>query len=177
MKKHAINLTAYLLFYGAVLIWFASGASMVMAAQFSNKPSPVCELTTLEGEPVENLHAFKGEVVYVDFWASWCPPCAKSFPFLNQLQQDFGGQGLRIIGVNLDEKVADADKFLARHSAEFIIASDPTKQCAKDFDVIAMPSSYLIDREGVVRYIHRGFRPGETEELRMIVEQLLQHHP
>ncbi|MDR4517551.1 MAG: TlpA family protein disulfide reductase [Nitrosomonas sp.] len=176
MKKNFVNLTAHGLLYGAVLIsliFFATTASL--AAQLANKPSPKCELTTLDGTPAENLQAFKGEVVYVDFWASWCPPCAQSFPFLNQLQQDFGEQGLRIIGVNLDEKITDADKFLSRHSAEFSIAADPTKQCAKDFDVIAMPSSYLIDREGVVRYIHRGFRPGETEELRMIVEQLLHY--
>lgn len=81
------------------------------------------------------------------------------------------------MGVNLDEKVADAEKFLSEYAADFSIVADPTRQCAKDFDVIAMPSSYLVDRAGVVRFIHRGFRPGETKELRLIVEQLLDYHP
>ena len=177
MKKNTINLTMFFVLSSTILISFLLVSTVVVAAQLANKPSPICELTTLEGKPIESLQALKGEVVYVDFWASWCPPCAQSFPFLNQLQQDFGEQGLRIIGVNLDEKATDADKFLTRHSPKFHIAADPTKQCAKDFDVIAMPSSYLIDREGVVRYIHRGFRPGETEELRLIVEQLLHYQP
>ncbi len=177
MKKKSGNLTSFFLLYGTAVLSFFFAANMVMASQLNDKPLPVCELTTLDGEPVESLQAFKGEVLYVDFWASWCPPCAQSFPFMNQLQQDYGEQGLRIIGVNLDEKIDDADKFLTKHAAEFSIAADPTKQCAKGFDVIAMPSSYLIDREGVVRYVHRGFRLGETEELRLIVEQLLRHRP
>ncbi|WP_245738910.1 TlpA disulfide reductase family protein [Nitrosomonas marina] len=155
-------------------VFMATGA---VAAQLANEMSPSCELTTLEGEPFGNVQALKGEVVYLDFWASWCPPCVESFPFLNQLHHEFSEQGLRIIGVNLDEKTADADVFLNKYGADFTIAADPTRQCAKNFDVIAMPSSYLIDREGIVRYIHRGFRSGETDKIRIIVEQLLKHQP
>ncbi len=152
-----------------------ASATSVMASSLIDKPSPECKLTTLDGLPVGSLQAMKGKVIYLDFWASWCPPCLQSFPFMNQLHQDYGQQGLRIIGVNLDEQIADADAFLSRYAAQFTIAADPTKQCAKNFNVIAMPSSYLIDKEGVVRYIHRGFRPGETEQLRTVVERLLQH--
>ena len=148
-----------------------------MAAQLIGRPVPVCNLTALDGAPVDSLQALKGEVLYVDFWASWCPPCIQSFPFLTGLQQEYGERGLRVIGVNLDEKIADAEKFLSDYPAGFTIVADLSKQCAKDFDVIAMPSSYLIDREGIVRYIHRGFRQGETKELRLIVEQLLDHYP
>lgn len=148
-----------------------------VSAQLVDRPAPECQLTALNGSPVDDLQAMQGKVVYVDFWASWCSPCQQSFPFLNQLQQDYGEKGLQVLGVNLDEKVGDAEKFLSEHRAEFSIVADQTKQCAKDFDVIAMPSSYLIDRSGVVRYIHRGFRPGETEALRLIVEQLLDYHP
>ncbi|SET27381.1 Peroxiredoxin [Nitrosomonas marina] len=155
-------------------VYIATGAA---AAQLANEMSPPCELSTLEGEPVVNVQALKGEVVYLDFWASWCPPCVESFPFLNQLHHEFSEQGLRIIGVNLDEKMADANVFLGKYGADFAIAADPTRQCAKNFDVIAMPSSYLIDREGIVRYIHRGFRSGETDKIRKIVEQLLNHQP
>ncbi len=160
-----------------LLLFLLPLTASVMAAQLIDRPAPECHLTALNGLPAGSLQALKGEVVYVDFWASWCPPCIQSFPFLSGLQQDYGAQGLRVVGVNLDEKVADAEKFLSDYPAGFTIVADRSKQCAKDFDVIAMPSSYLIDREGIVRYIHRGFRPGETKELRLIVEQLLDHRP
>lgn len=151
--------------------------STPVAAQLTEKASPDCEFTALDGTPAQSLHARQGDVVYVDFWASWCTPCVQSFPFLNQLSNDLKDQGLHIIGVNLDEKVADAEEFLAKNPADFAIVADQTKQCAKDFDVIAMPSSYIIDREGTIRYIHRGFRAGETHELRLIIEQVLAWHP
>lgn len=176
INNQSIQLTVQGLLYG-VAFTFCFFCTTATAAQVVNQSAPVCELTTLDGKPVENLQTLKGKVVYVDFWASWCPPCVQSFPFLNRLQQEFGDEGLRIIGVNLDEKIADAEKFLSNYQADFSIAVDQTKQCAEDFEVIAMPSSYLIDREGIVRYIHRGFRSGETKKLRLIVEQLLQHQP
>jgi len=170
---HVLNLhfASSFLLIGSVFLMFPLHST---AAQLADQPAPECHWSTLNGSPVDSLQSLKGNVVYVDFWASWCTPCVQSFPFLNQLQQDLGEKGLRVMGVNLDEKVADAEKFLAEHPAKFTIVADPDKQCAKDFDVIAMPSSYLIGRDGVVRYIHRGFRPGETKTLRLIVEQLLE---
>ena len=73
-------------------------------AEHLDKISPACTLTTLEGAPAHNLQEFKGKVVYMDFWASWCLPCVKSFPFLNELDHDLKEQGLHVIGINLDEK-------------------------------------------------------------------------
>jgi thiol-disulfide isomerase/thioredoxin len=142
-------------------------------AEHLDELSPTCSLTTLEGTPAHNLQELKGKVVYMDFWASWCPPCIKSFPFLNELEHQLKEQGLQVIGVNLDEKVADAQAFLASHPVDFSIVADPSKQCAKSFEVMAMPTSYLIDRKGNIRHIHRGFRSGETEELRALISQLL----
>lgn len=142
-------------------------------AEHLDELSPTCSLTTLEGTPAHNLQELKGKVVYMDFWASWCPPCIKSFPFLNELENQLKEQGLQVIGVNLDEKVADAQAFLASHPVDFSIVADPSKQCAKSFEVMAMPTSYLIDRKGNIRHIHRGFRSGETEELRALISQLL----
>jgi thiol-disulfide isomerase/thioredoxin len=142
-------------------------------AEHLDELSPTCSLTTLEGAPAHNLQELKGKVVYMDFWASWCPPCIKSFPFLNELENQLKEQGLQVIGVNLDEKVADAQAFLDSHPVDFSIVADPSKQCAKSFEVMAMPTSYLIDRKGNIRHIHRGFRSGETEELRALISQLL----
>lgn len=171
MRKYLTHL------FGATGLAVSLLSAPVIAAELVDRPVPECELTTLNGEPASGLQSMKGDVLYVDFWASWCPPCIQSFPFLDQLQKEYGAQGLRVMGVNLDEAVVDAEKFLSDYPVGFTIVADPSKQCAKDFDVIAMPSSYLIDRTGVVRYIHRGFRPGETKELRLIVEQLLNYEP
>ena len=82
-------------------------------------------------------------------------------------------QGLQIVGVNLDENIEDAKTFLAKYPANFEIKADVSKQCAKDFEVKAMPSSYIIDRKGIVHHIHLGFKPGEADEIKVIVEKLL----
>ncbi|UJP06393.1 MAG: TlpA family protein disulfide reductase [Nitrosomonas sp.] len=173
MLKKQRNHSLKLLFL-IVLALFGNSAS---ATQQVDIPAPDCTFATLEGDSAKGLHALQGDVVYVDFWASWCPPCVKSFPFLNQLEQEFKAQGLRVIGVNLDEKKMDAVAFLSKVPADFEIVTDQTKQCAKDFGVIAMPSSFLIDRHGNVRYIHQGFRQGESEQLRAMVQQFLAEKP
>ena len=82
-------------------------------------------------------------------------------------------QGLQIVGVNMDENVDDAKAFLVKYPASFTVMADISKQCAKDFDVKAMPSSYIVDRKGIVHHVHLGFRPGEAKELRVLVEKLL----
>ena len=143
-----------------------------VAAEHGDVPS-TCSLTALDGTPVHNLNELQGKVVYVDFWASWCPPCVRSFPFLNQLEHDLKDQGLQVIGINLDEKIADAETFLEKYPVNFEIAQDPDKQCATDFGVIAMPSSYLIDRKGVIRHVHQGFRTEDAKDLRLAIEYLL----
>ncbi|MBY0482920.1 TlpA disulfide reductase family protein [Nitrosomonas sp.] len=163
-----------LLFLIASILGLFATASF---AEHLDQISPSCVLTTLDGSPAHNLQELKGEVVYVDFWASWCPPCVKSFSFLNQLDHDLKDKGLHVIGVNLDEKIKDAQEFLAKYPANFSIVADSNKECAKVFEVMAMPTSYVIDRKGTIRHIHQGFRPGETEELRALITQLVMEHP
>lgn len=146
------------------------------AAEAGNK-APDCALTSIDDGKSYNLQQFQGKVLYIDFWASWCPPCLKSFPFLNELEQDLKGQGLQVIAINLDESAEDAQAFLAKTPAQFIVAADSNEQCARNFDVKAMPSSYLIDRNGVIRHVQLGFRPGEAKALRALAEQLLTESP
>ncbi len=137
---------------------------------------PDCQLSQLSHDISTtgmSLSELRGQVIYVDFWASWCPPCVKSFPFLNQLELNLKDKGFQVIGVNLDEDVADAKDFLNRYPAEFLIALDPDKQCAKDLNVIAMPSSYLIDRKGMIRKIHHGFRMGDVQGIQFAIERVL----
>ena len=147
--------------------------SLNSVASEINREAPNCNLEVLNNKQTIDLNSFKGQVIYVDFWASWCGPCAKSFPFMNALNKDLKKLGLLVIGVNMDENVDEAKQFLENYPASFTIVSDPDKQCAKGFDVKAMPSSYLVDRTGVIRYSHLGYRQGEAEEFRVLVEQLL----
>ncbi len=146
--------------------------SPVQAAR-SGTAAPACTLQTLgEGSQI-HVEQFKGKVVYVDFWASWCAPCVRSFPFMNELDREFRDRGLQVLAINLDEKLEDAQKFLAKHPARFILAADRSGQCPRDFGVRGMPSSYLVDRRGIIRHVHLGFRPGDARKLRALVEQLL----
>lgn len=151
-------------------------ASLTLSAEEINKPVPACLLTPFEGGQAYNLQQFKGKVVYVDFWASWCASCIKSFPYLNTLNDNFKDKGLQIIGINVDENNQDAQTFITNHPANFTVATDTSKQCATGFAVEAMPSTFIIDKKGVIRYVHLGFRPGETAELEKKVTQLLAEH-
>jgi thiol-disulfide isomerase/thioredoxin len=148
----------------------------ILAAEIGIK-APGCALTSINDKQPYDLQQFKGKVLYVDFWASWCPPCAKSFPFLNEMDRDLKESGLKIIGVNMDQAPEDAMAFLAKYPANFTVVADTNENCAKGFDVQAMPSSYLIDRNGVIRHVHLGFRDGEAKELRVLAEQLLAEKP
>lgn len=142
-------------------------------ARDARGPIPGCRLTGL-GDPAPlDLAQYRGKVLYVDFWASWCAPCVKAFPFMNGLVDDFGARGLEVIAINLDEKEADARAFLAARAARMRTVRDPDAACAKRFDVMGMPSSYLIDRQGMVRRVHKGFRAGDDALLRKALEQLL----
>lgn len=135
--------------------------------------APSCELTALGDRPGQDLQQLRGSVVLLDFWASWCRTCERVFPLLNELVRELGGRGLRVLGVNLDVDPSDALDFLARHAAEFDLAADPSGACPAAFGVEGMPTAYLIDRRGVVRFRIEGFRPGEARELRTLAEELL----
>lgn len=123
-------------------------------------------------ETVFNLENHAGKVVYVDFWASWCGPCRKSFPFMIQLQQEFGDD-LVIAAINLDEKRVDADTFLSDFDVPFDIFYDPTARIAEAFDLKGMPMSYLFGRNGEKLGQHVGFRKKDEEKLRAAIKAAL----
>lgn len=106
-----------------------------------------------------DLGALHGRVVYLDFWASWCGPCKQSFPWMESMKTAYAAQGLEIVTVNLDSKRADADKFLEQFHPTFDVRFDPKGELAELYKVHGMPSSLLIDRQGVTRFSHVGFRP------------------
>ncbi|HYD81704.1 MAG TPA: TlpA disulfide reductase family protein [Paucimonas sp.] len=114
-----------------------------------------------------------GKLVYLDFWASWCGPCKRSFPWMNELQSRFGARGLQVIAVNLDAKREDADRFLAATNARFPIAFDPAGATARAYAIKGMPSSVLIAPDGRVILKHAGFNDGDKAELERQIELAL----
>lgn len=120
-----------------------------------------------------NLDDYRGQVVLLDFWASWCVPCRRSFPWMNEMQQKYGGQGLVIIGVNMDANAEDAETFLRDYPAQFTIISDPGGALARHFEVEAMPSSYVIGRDGAVVATHMGFQVKKSDEYEEQIRQVL----
>jgi thiol-disulfide isomerase/thioredoxin len=119
------------------------------------------------------LDAYAGKVVLLDFWASWCAPCRQSFPWMNGLQQEHEDEGLVIVAVNLDQDRELAEAFLAQRPARFRIEYDAPGNIAREFGVQAMPTSFLIDRQGRVRARHAGFRDKQREERERQIDQLL----
>lgn len=134
---------------------------------------PDCKLTSIEGEEYRLHQVQAGKVLYLDFWASWCPTCARSFLFLNDLTEELSEQEFMVVAVNLDENPKDAQAFLERHPVRFAVFVDPRGDCARAFAVAGMPAAYLLDRKGKVRYRHLGFRAEDADELKTKVLELL----
>ena len=120
-----------------------------------------------------DLSAYRGKVVYLDFWASWCGPCKQSFPWMETLKDTYDRQGLKVIAVNLDMDRSDADKFLDRFRPTFEVRLDPKGKLAAFYKVHSMPSSVLIDRHGVTRFTHEGYRPVDGATYEAQVQELL----
>ncbi|MCL1089692.1 TlpA family protein disulfide reductase [Shewanella profunda] len=104
-----------------------------------------------------SLAEFKGQVVYVDFWASWCVPCRKSFPWMNEMQRKYQAQGLAVVAINLDTDPALAQAFLADVPADFSVRFNPEGDVARSFDLLGMPSSFIFNRQGQLVQSHVGF--------------------
>jgi thiol-disulfide isomerase/thioredoxin len=137
------------------------------------RPAPGVELPTGDGHSL-SLASLKGRVVLVDFWASWCGPCAAAFPALDELYQEYRARGLEVVAVNLDEQRRDADRFLAGRPHAMTVLFDPQGRSAKAFGLEAMPTSFLLGRDGGIRFVHTGYSPGSLEAYRREIEQLLE---
>ena len=106
----------------------------------------------------------KGKIVMVDFWASWCEPCKQSFPAMEELHKRYSDRGLLIIAVNVDENRPDMEAFLKKNAATFTVVRDANQKLVEKAGIATMPSSFLIDRDGKVRFAHTGFRGAETKK-------------
>lgn len=106
------------------------------------------------------LSELRGDVVMINFWASWCGPCREEMPLLDALYKQYRDYGFTLLGVNVDENRDAADKLLGQLPVSFPVVYDPASKVSELYDVDAMPSTILIDRDGNLRYLHRGYKPG-----------------
>ena len=150
---------------------FAAAISTAQAALKVGDSFPDLAGFKLEGKLPDSL---KGKVVIVDFWASWCQPCKDSFPAMNELQKKYADKGLVIIAVNEDEESSDMKDFLKDNAATFTVVRDAKQKLVGEAGIQTMPSSFVLDATGKVRFAHSGFHGAETrKEYEQQIESLL----
>lgn len=142
------------------------------AVEAGNK-APNFKLRHLQSGKVASLSQFRGKVVYLDFWASWCGPCRRSLPLLNGLRQELKRSGFEVVAVNLDENINEAKRFLRQFPVNYPVLLDPKGKVANRYGLPGMPTSYLIDKKGKVRAVHLGFKKKDINKIKKQVVHLL----
>jgi peroxiredoxin len=144
----------------------------VLAGVAPNSVAPDFTLTAQTGKPVE-LTQFKGQVVMLNFWASWCGPCRQEMPLLDSIYKKYNKAGFTMIGVNVEPDSKAANDWLKQTPVSFPILYDTQSDVSKLYGVAGMPSTVIIDRKGNVRMIHRGYKPGDEEEYLSNIRSLM----
>ena len=157
-----------LLFGAAVL--FTSPTAFALSA---GDAAPTFTAPSLTGGDNLSLQDLRGKVVFLDFWASWCGPCLTSLPLLDELRKDFPSERFQVLAVNVDRDPGKARAFLDKRPVGYPSVMDPQGRIPERFGLETMPTSYLIDARGVVRFVNEGFRVGDIDELRENIEALL----
>jgi peroxiredoxin len=144
--------------------WLGITAAILMivspvTAGMKETAAPDFTLKSVEGENLK-LSEYRGEVVLINFWASWCGPCRQEMPVLSALHDKYKSLGFTVLGVNVEEDSTRARKLLQEMSVSFPVLLDSESVVSKQYDVVAMPSTVLVDRNGNMRYLHKGYKPG-----------------
>lgn len=156
------------------MILIFRGAAAVPEDEHPGAPTPAKAATDTSGF---DLAAYRGQVVYLDFWASWCAPCRKSFPWMRWVQERYANRGFVVVAVNLDRDPKSAQEFLQKNAATFRVIYDPKGTLAKAYKVAAMPSSFIYDRAGRQRTSQQGFKDSDRNVLETQILDLLAESP
>jgi peroxiredoxin len=156
----------------AALLSLALSTGAHASPQAPQGPAPDFTLKSLSGENVK-LSELRGQVVLINFWASWCGPCRQEMPLLDQMYQKYGELGFTLLGVNVEQDSGDAQRMLHDTPVTFPILFDTQNVVSKLYDVTAMPSTVIVDRDGNVRFVHKGYQPGYEDEYQTQVRALV----
>ena len=151
------------------LAWALAAPALALEV---GQAAPALDVPGVDGAPIR-LADLRGRVVYVDFWASWCPPCRAAIPEYEKLWRELAPRGLTVVGVNIDSEREAALRALKASAITFPIGLDPGGVWPERFRLPTMPTAYLIDRQGVVRYVQKGFSPDEVPQLKARIEAAL----
>lgn len=157
-----------------ILIFVIITATESLAVQLNNK-APEFTLKDISGRPV-SLNNYRGKIVYVNFWASWCGPCKMEFPQLQSLARKYNDSGLVILAINQDKKRSGMDEFLGKYpvsTSNMTILTDPDSSVITSYGPRAMPTSFILDKDGIVRYIHFGFGEADPPNWKKEIDTLL----
>jgi thiol-disulfide isomerase/thioredoxin len=161
-------------FPAAALLAALVACAWPAAATDGSPTAPAFSLASRAGTPLA-LADLKGQVVMINFWASWCGPCRQEFPALDQIYAKYKPMGFTLVAINVESEKADAEKFLGATPVSFPILFDPDNKVSGSYGVSAMPTTFLVDRQGRVRWQHRAFKPGDEakyiEQIRAILRE------
>jgi cytochrome c biogenesis protein CcmG, thiol:disulfide interchange protein DsbE len=171
------SLLAALLSASIPLVGCAGGAgpangSAAASHPLLGAPAPKFELPDASGGAAQSLDTYAGKVVVVDFWATWCEPCKQSFPVYQKLVDELGGQ-LVVLGVSQDDDPSGIAAFRSETGAKFPLVWDDGKAVAKSYDPPTMPTAFVVDGSGIIRFVHVGYRAGDEATLEAEVRSLL----
>jgi len=156
-----------------LLVCFLSFTVVTHAGAASVKgQAPNFTLKSLSGKNLK-LSEMAGNVVLINFWASWCGPCREEMPLLNDLHKKYEPLGFTVLGVNVEEDAKNARGFLKNFPVDFPVVLDNKNQVSKKYNVIAMPTTVVVDRDGNMRFLHKGYKPGDEEKYRKMVKKLV----
>ena len=168
MENHlSSHMKAWLGMIAAVLL-----VTSAVSAGLKQSSAPDFTLKSYEGENIR-LSEYRGEVVLINFWASWCGPCRQEMPVLSELHDKYQALGFTVLGVNVEADTRKARKLLQDQPVSFPVVFDSDSVVSKQYDVVAMPSTVLIDRDGNMRYLHKGYKPGLEDVYQQQVRELV----
>ena len=154
------------------LVFGAFAATSLASSGMEGQPAPDFALKSSTGENLR-LSEFRGDVVMINFWATWCGPCRQEMPLLDELYNRYERVGFNLLGVNIDDDSRRAMQMIDELGVDFPVLFDARKEVSELYEVEAMPVTVIVDREGTVRYVHHGYKPGYEEKYLDQVRSLL----
>jgi peroxiredoxin len=155
---------------GAILVIFTT--SSVASSSLEGQAAPDFVLKSASGENLR-LSEYRGDVVLINFWATWCGPCRQEMPLLDDLYARYQRVGFNLLGVNIDDDSRRAMQMVQELGVSFPVLFDESKEVSKLYEVEAMPVTVLVDRRGMVRHVHHGYKPGYEEKYMTEIRTLL----